>query len=235
MKGEGLGEPREENKYKIYYFLWILAIFVYIGWAWIGVKTSAKLMVSYYAWLGLFAVAFILFDNLTKGTWGWLDTVTLEKTPINPKWILLGSIVLSVILGARILVTQSAFIPYPKFQIFDYAFPNALLSGAVGVIENLMFFSLLLPTFFVILNSRFFKNFLLSGIASILGISILFMVYHIFVYGANEPAMLSTFLFAMINGILVVTLRTTMVCDALHFTNNVVAFLIQAGVSYVFF
>ncbi len=230
----GLGQPGEYNKYKIYYFVLIIVLFAFIAFSWIGqVSIEKKMMVSFYAWLGLLSIAFILFDNLTTKKFDFIDTVLIEKTPVSPKIIAMIAIAMSIVLGTRIFTQHKAFVPYPTFQFFDHSVPNAILSGVAGIMENMFFFSFLFPTIYILLSKYLFKEKYMSAIISILLSSFIFMMYHIFVYAVNEVALVSCFLFALLNTSLIYIFRTTMIADALHFTNNVIASLVMAGVSFI--
>jgi len=235
MRNFTLGQKGEWNKYKIYYFLFLIVVFSFLAWSAIGVgsNTSKARMVNYYMWLGLVALAFILFDNLTIGKFEEIDTVTIEQTPIHPKYLLIFGLILAIIMSWRILTTQTAFIPYPSFQLFDYRLPNAILSGVAGIIEDMFFFAFLLPTIFAILN-KYYQNGILSGLLAILIISFTFMGFHLFVYGANQPALLMTFFFGIISSTLVITTKSIIISHFLHFFNNMVASLILARVMVIF-
>jgi hypothetical protein len=229
----GLGEKKEWNKYKIFYLIFMVLVVAFLAFSWLGQTTPArKEMVSFYAWLGLISLAFILFDIATLHHFEEIDSVTIEKTPINVKYILIGGILLSIVLGFRIYTTNSAWVGYPKFQFFDSKYANALLSGVAGIVENWFFFSFLTATIYAILY-KLTKNPILSAIITLLLISIIFMVYHIFVYATNELALVSVFLFGLINSILIITTKSVIISDCLHFTNNVVASLVGAGVAII--
>jgi hypothetical protein len=229
-----LGEEKEWNKYKIFYLIFMILIVAFLAFSWLGQTTPTKKeMVSFYAWLSLVSLAFILFDIATTKSFEEIDSVTIEKTPINIKYILIGGIILSIVLGVRIYTTNSAWVGYPKFQFFDSKYANAILSGIAGIVENWFFFAFLTPTIFAILEKHLFKNYILTAIIVVLLSSFIFMIYHIFVYATNEFALVSVFLFGLVNSILVITLKTIIVSDCLHFANNVVASLVGAGVAIV--
>jgi len=226
----GLGMSEEYNQYKIYYFLFIISVITFLAWSAIGVgyDIAKTRMVNYYLWLCLISVAFILFDNLTKKEFGEIDTVTIEKTPIHPKFLVLIGFVISIFMVFRIQSTKTAFVPYPQFQLFDYRLPNALLSGVAGIVEDMFFFAFLLPTIFAVLNRRVFQNFVISAFFSILATALLFMLFHIFVYGlANQPAFFASFVFGLISSSLVILTRSIILSHFLHFTNNFVASLLM--------
>jgi membrane protease YdiL (CAAX protease family) len=236
VKEGQLGIPKEENKSKIYYFLFIIFVILFLAWAGIGTGAHPEKnkMVNYYMWLSFISLAFILFDNLTKKEFSEIDTVTIEDTPISPKYLLLISLILGIFISFRIMTTQTAFVPYPQFQIFDFLASNAFLSGIAGIVEDMFFFSFLFPTLFAILNKRVFNNSILSFVLSILTVSFIFMTFHIFVYGANQPALLMSFIFAIISCAFVFITRSIIMSHAIHFFNNFTATLVMAKVMIIF-
>ncbi len=226
----GLGMEGEYNKFKIYYFLFVILVVVFLAWSAIGVgyDIAKARMVNYYLWLSLISIAFILFDNLTKKEFEEIDTVTIEKTPIHPKFLFLIGLVISIFMAFRIESTKTAFVPIPQFQLFDYRLPNAILSGVAGIVEDMFFFAFLLPTIFAFLNKRVFNNSIISAFLSILIIAFTFMLFHIFVYGlANQPAFFASFIFGLISSSLVVLTKSIIISHFLHFTNNFVASLLM--------
>jgi len=231
-----LGQPGEYNKYKTYYLLFLLLVFAFLAWSAIGVGADPvkRRMINYYMWMGFVALAFILFDNLTFKNFEIIDTVTIEKTPIHPKFILMIGFALSILMSWKIMTSQTAFIPYPTFQFFDHRLPNAVLSGVAGIIEDLFFFSLLFPVIYALLN-RQLQNKFISCVLSSFSISLIFMLFHLFVYGANQPALLMTFIFGLMSSLLVFLTRSIIISHYLHFTNNFIASLILAKVMIIFF
>jgi hypothetical protein len=231
-----LGQKGEYNKYKIYYFLFLILIFAFLAWSAIGVGAMPEKarMVSYYMWLGLVALAFILFDNLTSKKFEVIDSVTIEETPIHTKYILIIGFAFAILMSWKILTTQTAFIPYPAFQLFDYRLPNAILSGVAGIIEDMFFFAFLFPTIYALLNTHFQNN-ILSSVLSVLLTAFTFMSFHLFVYGANQPALLMSFLFGLLSSTLVLITKTIIISHFLHFFNNCVASMIMAKIMILFF
>jgi hypothetical protein len=230
----GLGEKKEWNKYKIFYLAFMVLVVAFLAFSWIGQTTIyKKQMISFYAWLGLISLAFILFDLATLHHFEEIDSVTIEKTPINPKYIILIGFAFALVLGIRIYTTNSAWVGYPKFQFFDNKYANSLLSGVAGVVENWFFFAFLTPTLFAIFLKYIIKNPILTSIITIFLIAFIFMVYHIFIYATNQLALLSVFLFGLINTILIISLKSVIVSDFLHFANNFVASLISAGIAII--
>jgi len=229
MKAYGLGTPGEFYKPKIYYILLMLGVLLFLFWAWIGTPSVAvKEMCMFYIFFGLTALSIVLFDNATKKSFDEIDTVTIEKPRfrfLTPKYQLIIGIMMSSVLAYRIITTQTAFIPYPQFQIFESQYINAFLTAIMGLVENWVFFVVLFPTIYKILHKNFEGAEIPAfAIASIL-IAFIFMGYHIFRYGAREDALISTFVFSFFNTIPMFLLRSSIVGDMLHMTNNFFAFL----------
>lgn len=234
MREFGLGEKSEWNKYKIYYLIFMIFVVGFLAFSWIG-QTSPykKQMVMFYSWLAFVSLAFILFDLATSGSFEEIDSILVEKTPIHLKYIFVLSLISSLLLGARIYTTNSAWVGYPKFQFFDSKYADSFLSGIVGIVENWFFFALLAPTIFVNLNKYVFKQSIMAGIITVFLSSFIFMIYHIFVYATSQPALLTVFLFGLVCTTSTLILRTVILADFLHFTNNFIASLIHAGVAIV--
>lgn len=229
-----LGTAGEEYKYKIYYFLFIIFIFLFLFWSWIG-KSSAREMIQFYILFGLFALFFILFDNLTFKKFDFIDSVTIEQPKIkflSPKACFVISIIFSILLSLNIFFTKQAWVNYPKFQLFDSKFLNAVLSGVCGIVENLVFFSFLLPTTYAIMMKKT-ESVIYSSLISLAFVCLTFSLFHIFVYGTQPTALFSTVVFSSICSLTVLATRNMMIADALHFSNNLIAYYINAGVGLV--
>ena len=224
-----LGTPGEWYPPKQYYFLYMIAILLFLFWAQVGaVSQSLKQAIWWYIGFGIVGLVVFVFDFLTKKKFDLIDTVTIEKPWIKlftPKIQIFLSLALSVFVAVKIFTTQTAFVPYPKFQFFDEPVPNAVLIGVFGIIEQWMFFNFIFPTlnqFFSARNGKF------SGviISSIL-VSLLFMAFHFFVYATREDALLATFIFALVNCGLIYIFRSGIPGEMVHFTNNFVAMLVN--------
>ena len=225
-----LGTPGEENKYKIYYFTFMIFVFLYLAWAYIG--STNKLLVNFYMWFGLLALIFIIFDNLTAKRFGFIDTITVEKSWIDQRVVLALAIIFALVLGSKIQAEQKAFINYPQFQIFDERLPNAILSGFAGIVEDWVFWGFLTPTLASIIMF-FSRNEVLAILMSILLVSGMFMIYHIFVYGSNQQALISAFIFGLIGTTTTILFRSLIIINALHFVNNFTASLLMLGAQFI--
>ena len=229
----GMGSASEASKTKIYYILWMFGVLGFLFWAWIGQTSgSTKMAVLYYILFGfIMGVTPVLFDNATKkGMMESLDTVTVEQpTPIRPKWQLIGSLLIGLLLAFRIVVTGTAFIPYPQFQLFDSVAANAVLSAAFGFVEQWVFFVFAFPTMFALLHKRT-ESRITAFVLSSLAIAFIFMGFHLFVYAANETALFSVFVFAYFNTVPMYFLRSTIFGDVCHGFNNFFATLYASKV-----
>ena len=223
-----LGTPGEFNRYKVYYILFMMIVLGFLFFSYIGhPNPQTKQTIIYYILFGtILGIIPVLFDNATKKDFPLLDTVTIETpTKVKPIHQLFIAIVLTALLSARILITQTAFIPYPKLQVFDEPVPNAVLSGLFGITEQWAFFVFLFPTAYV-LTMKFLKNnFVIAFVLSSLLTAIIFMSFHLFVYAARQDALVAVFVFAYFNMLPMVFFRSTIIGDSLHFGNNFVAHL----------
>lgn len=230
----GLGTHGEDFKPKVYYFVWIAFLFLYMFWAWIG-NPSARQSSIFYILLGFMALIFILFDNATKKTFKQLDTVTIEEPRIKfltPKISLIIAIIFGIIIGLGVSTTRQVWVQYPTFQIFG-GFLDAILSGVYGVVENLVFFSFLFATLYAILFDKT-KNGFISLLLAMVFITLGFSFFHIFVYGTQIQVIFSTVIFSLMNCVFVYLFRNTLITDAFHFSNNVVGSLVSASIGLVF-
>ena len=230
---EELGTRGEEYKYKIFYFGWVIFIFLFLFWSYIG-NLSAREMVQFYIWMGLFALFFILFDNSTKKRFEYVDTVTIEKPRwsfLSPKLSFILALAFSVLLSYNIFTAKKAWVNYPSFQVFDNKLLNSFLSGACGVVENWVFFAFLFPTLYKILTKKF--NIMVGLLLSLSISAFVFMTFHIFRYGYMESALLSTLIFAFVVELTIFTTKNMIIADMLHLTNNLVANLMSATVGLV--
>jgi len=218
------------------YLFFIFGVFMYLMWTWIGnANPAVRQNTEFYLIMGLFGVVFLFFDYLADGVGAKnhvINTITIENKPdqwFSPKMCLLYAVIASTLLAFNILATQSAFVSYPKFQIFDAPIFNALASGLKGYIESLIFFNTLYPTLYGLFrNNQFIKS---SGI-----VAGAFMGYHVFVYGSMIGALFMTVIFTYMSlaSIRITGNKNSTISDGLHITNNTVGSLISAKVALVF-
>jgi len=235
QKPEQIGDGKGKSwSYRKYYYMYAFVTFAFIFFVWIGIRDVSQFQtVVYYIALSGFAFGLMLLnDFFFKGKSGVYDTINVEKTPISPKIIAVIAILVAVLFAWRIATTNQAFVPYPTFSLLDIPALGALASGMFGLAENIFFWGLFFPTIFLLLNMRT-KNFFVAAIGAILILSSGFVTFHWFVYAINQMAMITTFIFGMLNCILVLAFRSLWVSDAVHFCNNFVASLLKSGVSYL--
>lgn len=232
MKVFSLGNPIEYNRYKVYYLIFIILLLSFIAWAWIGHPLKRE-MIEFYAWLGLLSFFIILFDNATQKEFEEIDTVTIE-TDKGIKLILLAGFIITIVAIYRILITNSAWVSYPVFQFFESKIANSILSGVAGIIENWFFFGVILPTIYINLNKHvFYGSSITTSIVSVFLVSLIFLIYHVFVYGNNMFALISSFTFALVCAVSVIITKSLIIADMLHFSNNVVASYLLLKIAFI--
>lgn len=239
-KDESLGNPKYNKMNRLYYFVFSAILIIFFLWSGIEVLGSGRsVMWNWYVAMLIISLIYIGFDNIKdvmgKKQYDFIDTVAIEKTPIGVRNTLLLAIGVGIMLSGSILFTNTAFINYPQFSVFDNnPVASGLLSGTAGWIENLFFFSFLFPSIFAIVYHYGIKNKITSMVVAILIISTGFSLFHVFVYGANQVALTSTFIFAMICSGSTGFLRSIVIADALHISNNFVATLSNAKLALAF-
>lgn len=231
---------KEYNKGKALYLIFIFFVYVIVLWAMIdGLRNNLPITgsITYYIMLStILGLAPIGIDIITPGKYfAEIATTTFEE----PRHKLLGgkmqigiAIVLMFVLGWQILVTNTAFIPYPSFQIFEGKIAGAVMSGLFGVMEDWVFFGFLFTTILGLLESKLGKG--IALVPAIIVIGVLFMGYHVFVYSASQHALIAVFMFAVLSSSMTYFFRSLIVSNALHGVNNFVAFLINAKVFFLF-
>jgi len=227
------------TKYKSYYFIFMLFIFGSMFWAYIDamksnlpIKQNIQFYLSFGAILGLMPILFTFLkpkDKLPE-----LNTVTYEPPRfsfLTLKKQILISVVVMVILAWRIMVTQTAFLPYPTAQIFEGKYASAIMCGVFGIVEDWVFFGVAFPITRRTLESKLGKGVALLPALIIMGV--IFMMYHIFVYSTQQSALIAVFMFAVVSSLCSYFFNSLIVSNSLHFGNNLVASLIAAKV-YIF-
>jgi len=228
---------------KGYYIFFMFLIFLLVFWAFIDAQIN-KLPITdaiiYYlsfgAVMGLIPILFVTLKNMwAPKKLPELAVVTVEEPRF--KWLgvrsqVVFAIVVMVILGWRIMVTQTAFIPYPALQIFEGKFASSVMSGVFGIMEDWVFFGFLFVSILKLLEKYLGK--FVALVPALLIIGVLFMMYHIFVYGAQQQALIAVFTFAIISSVCVYFFNSLILSHALHFSNNFVASLINAKVALIF-
>jgi hypothetical protein len=179
---------------------------------------------GFIAILGIGIDAFLKMKGKDEDT-ELVDTITIEEPEDAPihvsfKWQLLISLGLGILIAIWISTTGNALVQAPQFQVFDGKTGNAFL-GAItgGVIETAVFFGLITPSLVVIVQ-RFTGNQILGVLAGIIGGALIFMLYHTVAYQYDQMALVSVFIFGIINTILLFTFRSVVPLIILHTINN---------------
>ncbi len=227
-----LGTSGEEYKHKIYYIAYMFLVLLALFWFQVGAKDPLmKQAIWYYIVFGtVLGLIPVLFDAITVGKFDQIDTVTIEQPKLPFAGIknqLIIGVIFAIFFAWKIATTQTAFIPYPQFQFAETIQAKAVISGLFGLVEQWCFFVFLFPTAYAIAYTKT-RNTYISLLIALLSISMIFMTFHIFVYGAMQNALFSTFVFSFMNCTLIFFLRASIVGDMMHFTNNFVATLVNA-------
>ncbi len=222
---EALGSE-EITREKNLFLVFLLFVFGFLFWALIGVaqlKGTVLNILLFYIAFGLFATIFILVDYFVIKKERPLDTITIEdEAPI--KLSLKAQLILSAILGVGVFfwisTTGQAFVNAPTFQVFETRFAQAFLSGIVGAVpETLVFFSVLAPTLYLLIN-YWTDNKLFALLAFFVGGTFLFFIFHLFTYFYDQPALFSVAMFGFINLLLLYLFRSVLPLMSIHFFNN---------------
>jgi len=212
--------------YKTYYIFFMLAVFLILGYAWIGAPPAQRDMINFYMLYLAVPFLFIFFvDLFTEKKFEEIQTITIDEPHeglewLSPKLILMAGIVLGILVFWKIAVTGTAFVDTIRFGIFEGVWGNAVLSGLVGVVENWIFFGTLFPTT-LSFTERKTGSIALAFIIALAITTATFTYYHNFRYGHSETAMLSVAFFSVINCFAVYVTQSLVISDAIHFFNNV--------------
>jgi membrane protease YdiL (CAAX protease family) len=227
MEWNSLGDE-EITSSKIYMIIFYLLVFTFLFFASIGAPQEQKSVIYYYILFGGFVGLFpLIIDTFVTRKEEPLDTVSIEEPPIPllsvRNQIILG-LLLSLVVGWRIATTGQAFVQGERFSVFEGALGNSILSGILGgVIESMIFFQFLYPTFYSIVFDRTGSAFLSVLVSTVL-ITAVFTGFHVWRFRYNESALMSVALFSLINCVFVLITRSVILNIMIHFTNN---FLVQ--------
>lgn len=219
----------EFNRHKWVYILYLFLTTLLLAYGWIGASPQIKETLDFYLlWLFVPSVMVFLIDLFTKGDQiEEIDTVTWEEPHhsfLSGKTMFIIGLGISAVLGWQIISQGVGLVGVPELGIFDSTLGNAILSGLIGIYENLAFFGVLFPVFRKIL-SKYTGSLLLGIIIAGVITSAGFMGYHSWRYGMNEVALYSVLFFAVINVAFVQTSNSLLWSDMLHFTNNAIVTL----------
>ena len=222
---------------KSFYIIYIFAIIGLLSYGWLGAPANVQnLIIFYVIFLGLPSLLIFFIDLFTAKKFEQIDTITMDNPEdgsldeitgitLPPQNQLIAGIILAGLLALQIMRTGFGIVSAPQFTVFEGNFGNSLLSGSVGIIENLFFFGVI----YAILRANIINitgNRLAAFIIAMAIGTAIFVGYHTFRYASSEIALLSVALFAMLGITLVEFTNSLIIADILHFTNN---FLITSG------
>jgi hypothetical protein len=214
------------NRGKIYVFLIFMLAYGFLFYGLIGATARSHDVLIFYIWFtAILGFAAIVVDFSLKKADLPLDTVVHEDNSgfRSFKMQLIIGVVICVLYGLFISSTGSALVKAPEFGIFDSKAGEGFLSGTVGGLETLPFFTFLFPTAYAILYKRFGSlSLLLAAGIAISG----FTFFHLWRYSYDIIALWSVAIFAAINIVLIYVFRSSLIPFMLHFTNNILIVLL---------
>ena len=153
----------------------------------------------------------------------WEDTTTFGKLSTKTHiaillvFILIGSYLFSQIGSAPTFQIVSS----PHFQLIKFSpTVGSILDGVAGMVEDLVFWGIVLPLIFGI-SYYFTKNFVIALIIALMLTPFIFMSFHIGVYGFNQiVTMQKVYIFGFLMSLLVYTFRNVLLASCIHFANN---------------
>lgn len=184
-----------------------------------------------YTVMGMIASIVIAMD-LSKKIQAPIDTVTDEDPRESPigisgKWKLVFGLGLMIIVGTFIATTKTSIIQAPIFGVTDVLFNEAVVSGLVGgVIETAFFFAVLMPTIYAFVNKTL-NNSVIASIMAIVGISVIFLLFHTTVYQYDAVALNTVLIFGFMNAMVVFVIRDNWINTMIHGTNNFMIVIIS--------
>lgn len=238
---------------KISYIVLMFLIIVLLFWFTVNAELDLQSRASWYAIIGIGAILafsldaiferFGLLEGIKKRTPNETDiieTISFEKLSFlfgEIKGVkLFGLIVISlaILIFTIINVTTTGYsivgAPSQIFQVAQTGLAGDVITTiAFAIIENILFFGVLMPTFFGI--SYYLIDRLTAGssispwIAFVLSIFIItpmvFTLFHFNAYGpTNLSGTQSVYIFGVTGGFFTFILRNQFITDALHVGNN---------------
>jgi len=201
----------------LFFFYWIMT----------NIPQEFNKMVVYTGFLFIGLVMFAL-DRIIKRR-EYIDTIFeegQERRPfifnrISTKAMVIFFVLFSIIFFFSMWKTGFAIVGSPTFDVVPFGDNKiwaAILSGLVGIAENLVFFGWLFPSLVAIFSSRISIFGVPVGIALTTGA---FTAYHFLVYGPSNVVGTTA---VIIGGLIFCTLayvfRSQTPNDLIHFTNN---------------
>lgn len=232
---------------KVLYIVFTFLVIVFLGFAFIGANASQQLELIFYIMflgvpaLGVFITVWIVQTFLEKDPEDLpVDTATIEDPPEQLEWLspkiqlIIGGIISLVLIG-KIIVTGSAFVAAPRFAIFASTGGNALVSGLVGIIEDMAFFGVIAASSRAFVRNITGSELLAFAIGLMVSVSV-FTGYHFWRYGAVESDLASVAFFALLSVTASYLTRSLIISNLMHATNNAaVTFLFIQRVGFLVF
>ena len=234
----------EKSSYGKYFILFDFIVYGILFFASLGiVATTSVYQIYFYIFFGLvLATVPTIYTFLNRDREKIpIDTVDLEEEDSQivsylASWrvqVIIG-IILSILIGWQIISNQGIFVQYPTFAIqvpflsgtSALVFSSIIAAIASGYIESRVFFSFIFPTAYNIINKKS-EIVILSLLGSIVLTVGFFTAYHLFVYSTSIVSLQSVAVFALINCILVIFLRSVVSNIGIHFTNNAVGAILN--------
>lgn len=231
----------EFSQYKINYLIFLVAVFFVYFFLWIGMQNdpiyqnqAPKLM--FYIGFG-FIVGLIPFvvDLLSNKNIDLpLDTISYENNSplkqLNSFWVqVIASTVLSAFIWLRIRISNEAFVKAPSFSLTipylsDLGLSQKLISGFVsgltaGVVESIVFFGFIMPVLYAIMKKIDVPD-MVAVVLCIIFSAGIFTGYHFWAYGYIISALLSVFVFGILQGVFAYMFRSMVPLFMTHFINN---------------
>lgn len=238
---------------KIGYLVFMVFMIFFLNWASINSAVQYQVRATGFMIIGIIGLIVWLFDKITEKEGE--ESEALIETCIWEKESLFGKlegikffVYIMFCIGFAIFIFFNTFItgysvigaPAQLFQAIDIGVGGDIaISIAGAMIENLLFFYIIMPTIFGILWFVT-KNKYFAFMASVFILTpLIFMGWHFGVYGIeNVSAMISVYLFGSICSFFTFIFRTPIFADLFHISNNLgvlfakttrVAFVILGG------
>lgn len=229
------GFKNELSSFKIGYLALVIAMIFFLNWASINATVTYQARATGFMILGIIGLIIWVVDKVIENgggeAEGIIETSTWETEASFGKfggWKF-GAYVL-VCLGIGIFIYFNTIVtgysvigaPAMMLQAIDIgAGGNIAIAVAGALVENMLFFYIIMPTLFGILFYTT-RNGIFSMIASVFLLTpFLFSMWHLGAYGLeNISATISVYIFAVTCGFMTFVFRTPVFADIFHIANN---------------
>lgn len=193
-----------------------------------------------YTAMGIISSIVIGINTLSPKIREPIDTVLVEGKK-EAVWQPSGKIKIGIIIGIiavtgiYISSTGQAFVKAPVFGLSESLYSEAIVSAVVGgILETAFFFAVIQP----VIHSLVFKmtqNTLFAVVGGVIGVTVLFFLFHTTVYAYNQAALTSVGIFGLLNSIATVVFRDNGLNAIWHGSNNYFVVFFRMTVFSVFF